>query len=72
MMWLKACPRCRGDLFMDSDYYGPSVFCIKCGHTLDRPQPILQRRLFTDTPAIECEPPARASLSMSATSQRVA
>jgi hypothetical protein len=36
MIWLKSCPRCRGDLFMDSDYYGRFVSCIQCGATLDK------------------------------------
>lgn len=38
MMWLKACPRCRGDLFLDGDAYGQFVSCIQCGHMLDKAQ----------------------------------
>ena len=37
MMWFKACPRCYGDLFLDSDYYGYYVYCVQCGHSLDKP-----------------------------------
>jgi hypothetical protein len=49
MMWLKSCPRCRGDLVLDSDYYGNYVSCIQCGASLDRSQQsILERRLFVD------------------------
>ncbi len=34
MFWLKACPRCRGDLHEESDFYGPYVACMQCGYTL--------------------------------------
>lgn len=52
MMWLKACPRCRGDLFLDSDYYGNYVCCIQCGHTLDESrQSVLQQRLLAGSAA---------------------
>ncbi len=54
MMWLKSCPRCRGDLVLDSDYYGNYVSCIQCGASLDKSQKtILQQRLFVDRPATE-------------------
>ena len=54
MMWLKSCPRCRGDLILDSDYYGNYVSCIRCGASLDRSeQTTLQQRLFVDRPANE-------------------
>lgn len=43
MMWLEACPRCRGDLFLDSDAYGRFVSCIQCGNILDKSQ---ERALF--------------------------
>ena len=31
MFWLKGCPRCSGDLYVDQDQYGPFVTCIQCG-----------------------------------------
>jgi hypothetical protein len=34
MYWLKACPRCAGDLREEKDIYGPYVGCIQCGHVL--------------------------------------
>ena len=34
MYWLKACPRCRGDLHGDSDAHGAYVACLQCGHYL--------------------------------------
>ncbi len=38
MMWLKACPRCLGDLFRESDIYGQSVSCLQCGCILNEQQ----------------------------------
>ena len=55
MMWLKACPRCRGDLVLDSDYYGNYVSCIQCGASLDKSQQSsFQQRLFVNRPAATC------------------
>ena len=34
MYWLKACPRCRGDLHEEKDLYGAYVSCIQCGYLL--------------------------------------
>jgi len=34
MYWLKACPRCRGDLHEEGDIYGVYVACIQCGYVL--------------------------------------
>ncbi len=39
MMWLKGCPRCKGDLFEEAGI-GPEVYgahfvnCLQCGYTL--------------------------------------
>ena len=35
MYWLKACPRCRGDLHEERDFYGAYVACIQCGYLLN-------------------------------------
>jgi hypothetical protein len=35
MVWLKACPRCRGDLFLDNDHYGKFKLCVQCGYSRD-------------------------------------
>lgn len=54
MMWLKSCPRCRGDLMLDSDYYGHYVSCIQCGASLDKSQQdVVEQRLFVDRRAME-------------------
>ena len=34
MMWLKACPRCRGDLIRQYEVDGPYVGCLQCGRVL--------------------------------------
>jgi len=50
MYWLKACPRCRGDLHEEKDFYGAYVACIQCGYVVNsleenalRPTGILTR-----------------------------
>jgi uncharacterized protein YbaR (Trm112 family) len=35
MVLLKACPRCKGDLFLDEDHYGKYKSCIQCGYIKD-------------------------------------
>ena len=34
MMWLKGCPKCRGDLYDNRDHYGRYIVCMQCGHHL--------------------------------------
>ena len=31
MFWLKACPRCKGDLFMDASPRVKDIVCLQCG-----------------------------------------
>ena len=38
MMWFKACPRCLGDLILETDLYGQSVCCLQCGCILNEQQ----------------------------------
>jgi DNA-directed RNA polymerase subunit M/transcription elongation factor TFIIS len=36
MMWrFKSCPKCEGDLFIDSDMNGWYVQCLQCGYLSD-------------------------------------
>jgi hypothetical protein len=35
MYWLKACPRCAGDLREEEDIHGVYVDCIQCGCVLN-------------------------------------
>ena len=37
-LWLKACPRCAGDLQLKPDIAGSYVECIQCGLELNRRQ----------------------------------
>jgi DNA-directed RNA polymerase subunit M/transcription elongation factor TFIIS len=53
MMWLKSCPKCRGDLVLDSDFYGHYVSCIRCGALLDkREQTVLEKESFAEKQAV--------------------
>ncbi len=40
MVKLKACPRCRGDLNVTQDQYGPFTECLQCGYTRDLESPV--------------------------------
>ena len=37
MFWLKNCPRCSGDLYEETDIYGPYISCVQCGFNKDIP-----------------------------------
>ena len=32
MIYFKACPRCQGDMSLDSDQYGWYMECLQCGY----------------------------------------
>ncbi len=34
MLYLKACPRCRGDVKYERDIYGRYLECLQCGFLL--------------------------------------
>ncbi len=34
MFWLKTCPRCNGDLFLDINSYEQSIVCLQCGNRI--------------------------------------
>lgn len=38
MVLFKACPRCKGDITLDRDIYGPYMRCLQCGYLRDLPQ----------------------------------
>ena len=38
MFWLKGCPRCKGDLYEDTDKYGHYVSCLQCGYHCSKTQ----------------------------------
>ncbi len=31
MIFLKNCPKCRGDMVLDRDMYGDYIKCLQCG-----------------------------------------
>ena len=35
MLYLKACPRCRGDVKFADDQYGKYLECLQCGFIVD-------------------------------------
>jgi hypothetical protein len=37
MMYLRACFRCGGDVFLDRDTYGAFFKCLQCGFARDVP-----------------------------------
>ena len=48
MIYFKACPKCRGELYSDRDAYGHFRKCLQCGrifeaqmqrHTGSKPEP---------------------------------
>ena len=55
MLYLKACPRCRGDVRFAIDADGPFVQCLQCGF---RATSAHRERLAAGTPA-EAPRPAR-------------
>jgi hypothetical protein len=38
MMFLKACPKCRGDISIQRDQHGQFVQCLQCGLLGDVPK----------------------------------
>ncbi|UCH43136.1 MAG: hypothetical protein JSW16_00950 [Dehalococcoidales bacterium] len=32
MFWFKACPKCKGDLFLDNGIYSQDIVCLQCGY----------------------------------------
>ena len=35
MFYFKSCPKCRGDMYQDRDYYGSFRKCLQCGLILE-------------------------------------
>jgi hypothetical protein len=33
--FFKACPKCKGDMYLDSDVYGAYRKCLQCGRIFD-------------------------------------
>ena len=56
MMYLKSCPKCRGDMYLEKDNYGTYRQCLQCGfiRDLDVPAPMVAQ-----TQEVEVEPARR-------------
>ena len=44
--WLRACPKCGGDLELQRDIAGTYVHCVQCGLELSPGQERLLRQLY--------------------------
>ncbi len=38
MVWLKTCPKCRGDLYLRPQIESDEVACIQCGIAMSPPE----------------------------------
>ena len=56
MLWLKSCPKCRGDLQQRNDQYGSYVACLQCGREFGEGEVIqlepLWKRQTIDQPSL--------------------
>ncbi len=43
MLYFKSCPRCKGDVNVDSDSYGTYARCLQCGFARDLPSKNLRK-----------------------------
>ena len=39
MLYLKSCPRCKGDIIANRDMYGEYRECLQCGYMVDIDKP---------------------------------
>ena len=37
-LYLKSCPRCKGDMNSNRDMYGEYRLCLQCGNSVDIPR----------------------------------
>ena len=40
MLFIKCCPRCKGDIYVNNDTYGHFMECLQCGFAKDLPDGI--------------------------------
>jgi hypothetical protein len=52
-LWLKGCPKCKGDLYSDRDIMGYYRQCLQCGYTFYEQR---RRRLRPPVPAPASDP----------------
>jgi len=61
MMWLKACPRCKGDLFMERNVGDSYMVCLQCGHVLNSMQEEILRAAMRERTHSQQEVTANAA-----------
>lgn len=49
MMWLKVCPRCKGDVYVEKDIFESYLKCLQCGHVLSEAE---KRSVESSAPAV--------------------
>ena len=37
MIYFRSCPRCKGDVHLNSDSFGTFMSCLQCSHSRDLP-----------------------------------
>ena len=60
MFWLKACPKCHGDLYKEIDIYGHYIACMQCSRylTTDEEVPLMfhaARKVMQDAYLVQQE-----------------
>ena len=56
-LWLKQCPRCRGDLYLEQDAYDKYLACLQCGRTVrldEKSGPVLAKPASTTAGTRPC------------------
>ncbi len=50
MMYLKACPKCKGDVFEEEDRFGKYSSCAQCGYSKEQPSSGMLAALMQEVP----------------------
>ena len=67
MLWLKACPRCKGDLYREDDMYGSYIACLQCSRYVPvagqdgLTRPVIGPGRVPDRLSLTLEPPPKSS-----------
>ena len=65
MFRFNGCPKCKGDLFLDRDSYGPYLSCVQCGRYYSVEQ-VAPQRAAAEHAAKAAVPPEVADLELAA------
>ena len=55
MIFIKACPKCKGDVEFTFDYFGKSLECLQCSYTVDSKESAKRAIGETQTSNVEAE-----------------